>query len=206
MPRPCVLVGLLFLLSVPTAQAQSPNPSSSLRPETWEVTATLSFPSYLGTSAPEASLTTNRGVGARIGIRPTSSRRTLVEAYGLYAPQRRNAYDPAPRLATLGVRTALLARRADRRINPYVSAGMGLWHLNGPPRTSCRPAEGCLSEGSSSFQDGTTLSLTLGVGTYVILFPAVALRAAATAHAPLALGGDQGTPHPVLLIGVSIRP
>lgn len=123
MPRPVALVGFLVVLGVAPGNAQSPDPSPSLTPGPWEVTAALTIPTYLNGSPDSDLLTSSRGLGARVGLRPTSSRRALVEAYGLYAPSH-----------------------------------------------------------------------------------SVALRAEAGAHAPLALGGDQGSPHLVWSIGLSIRP
>lgn len=208
MRRIGVLVGLFLLLGVAPGRGQSPDATpSSLAPGPWEFTAALSVPGYLDDGAAGDVFTTSRGVGGRVGLRPTSARRTLVEAYGLYAPARHGAYDQAPRLLTLGVQTSYLARPADRRLNPYVAAGMGFWHRAAPSSSAssapCPPAGRCPS---SSVEGGTTLSLVLGGGAYLTVTSTVALRAAVSAHAPLALGGDQGTPHPVVSLGISIRP
>lgn len=207
MTRTVAFLGLSLMLAALPGHAQSrETASSALLPGAWELTAILDVPIYLETGSRGGRITTSRGFGGSVGYRPSSSRRTLVEAYGLHAPQQNGAYEQASQISAVGVRSTFLARRADRRINPYLSAGTGLWHTQAPSRPACRPTEGCLSERASSFDDGTTLSLGLGVGTYVTAHPNVALRAAATLYAPLALGGDQGNPRPVLSVGLSIRP
>lgn len=207
MTRTVAVLGLSLMLAVLPGHAQSPEtPSSALSPGVWELTATAHLPAYWETGSGGGRIRASRGFGGSVGYRPSSSRRTLVEAYGLHAPQQNGPYEQASQISTVGVRSTFLARRADRRINPYLSAGIGLWHTQAPSRPACRPTEGCLSERASSFDDGTTLSLGLSVGTYVTVHPNVALRAAATLYAPLALGGDQGNPRPVLSVGFSIRP
>lgn len=207
MTRTLALTACL-LLGVASGYAQSPTSStaSTLMPGAWEVTANLSVPTYWQGTATSSGMTTNRGVGGRVGYRPTSSRRALVEAYGMYVPRSSDPYQHAPETTTLGVQATYLTRRADQRLNPYVAGGIGFWRVDARTQPPCRPEDGCFAEGAPSFEDATALSLVLGLGTYVTVVPNVALRAAARLHGPLAIGGDQGGPRPVLSVGVSIRP
>lgn len=207
MTRTLALTACL-LLGAPSGHAQSPTSSTAptITPGAWEMTVQLSVPTYWQGGAASSGVTTNRGVGGRIGYRPTSSRRALVEAYGMHIPASSNAYRRAPETSSLGVQATYLTRRADRRINPYVTGGIGLWRVNAHRQSSCRPEDGCLSDSGLSVEDATALSVVLGAGTYVTVHPNVALRAAARLHGPLAIGDDQGGPRPVLSVGVSIRP
>lgn len=165
----------------------------------------MTFPSYWSTTTAGGEITTSRGFSLRVGYRPTSSRRALVEVYGLHAPQGSGAFSVAPQIDAVGVMATYLARPADRWINPYVAGGVGVWRQDAQTLPPCRPEDGCLREHPYPYQDVTALSAVLGVGTYVTVLPAIALRADATLYGPLAIGGDQGSPRPVLSVGVSVR-
>lgn len=201
-----IALGLGLLLGFSTTHAQpaektAPSESTSdWTPGPWEVTAQVS---YLSGWYPLVAR--SRGISLRAGYRPTASRRGLVEVYGLHIPQGASAYSSAE-INGFGTAGTFLGREAGKRINPYVAVGAGFWHVDAQPLPPCRPEDGCMRETSSWFEDTSALSAVAGAGLYVAVVPAAALRADARIYAPLAIGGDRGSPHPVLSVGLSIRP
>lgn len=208
--RRVLALGFCFLIGVFPAHAQPSEPAAppEFTPGPWEITAQMSLPIYVGIpgGGGATDVRTSGGFGARIGYRMSSSRRRLIEAYGLHAPQGSGAYSGAPQITAFGVGASYLARPADRRLNPYIAGGAGFWRVNAQTLSPCHPDEGCFREGSPSFEDATTLSAMVGVGTYVTLLPMVAVRAEASLYAPLAISGDKGPPRPMVSVGVSVRP
>ncbi len=193
------------LLCFSPAHAQTAENASApdLTPSRWEITAEMNAVSY---GNPTAASDTGRGFSLRAGYRPTASRRGLLEVYGLHAPPGLGTPDDTPQINALGVMGTVLAREADKRINPYVGGGFGLWRVDAQTLPPCRPEDGCLDEGGYSFEDATALSAVVGAGLYLTVVPAVALRTDAKIYGPLAIGGDSGDPLPVFSIGLSVRP
>lgn len=205
LPRAIFGLAALAVLSVgpPEAQAQAAEKADpDLTPGPWEITVEGS---HLVTFPPAPALG-NRGVGLRAGYRPAASRRGLVEVYGLYVPQGADAYD-GPRVNAVGVMGTFMGRTAEKRLNPYLAGGVGLWQVDVQPLPPCRPEDGCFREVSRSFnRDVAAFAAVIGAGLYVTVLPSLALRGGADLHAPLALGGDRGSPRPVLSVGLSVRP
>lgn len=197
-------------LSFSPAYAQSSDESRDrdLTPRPLEVSAEVNFLRLYGGDATVGSVT-GRGFTVRIGYRPTASRRTLLEAYGMHAPEDRDPYNRAPQIDALGLAGSYLLRDASKRVNPYLTLGGGLYRVDAQKEPPCRIEEGCFDEGGPSFRDATLTSAVAGAGLYVTVIPLVALRADARIYAPLGASDgarDSGEVRPSFSIGVSIRP
>lgn len=208
MPRLLIAFCCLVVLPLPIfAQSSGESAGHELTPRPLEISVETNFlRMYEGNAS--VGPVTGRGFAVRVGYRPTSSRRTLLEVYGMHAPKDRDPYNRAPQIDALGFAGSVLLRDARRRINPFLMLGGGLYRVDAQKEAPCRIEDGCFDGGGPSFQDATLASAVFGAGLYATVVPLVALRADARLYAPLRAPdrvGDSGEIRPSLSIGVSIR-
>ena len=201
-------VGLSQSHAQPAGEAAAPD----LTPGRWEFTAQVGAVGYWQGGA-TVSLTTERGYGLSAGWRPTASRRGLVEVYVLHVPRGEHVASGKPQFTALGLGGTFMAREAERRLNPYLAGGLGLWRVDARPPVPCQPPGGVPPPPDSrcptadhSFRDTMLPLATAGAGLYLTILPAMSLRMEGRLYAPLGEGSDSGSPRPVLAVGVSVRP
>jgi len=201
----------LFILALP-ARAQSATEDSvhtDRTPGPLEVSVERSFMRMSKGTATVAPIT-GYGVATRIGYRPAAlSRRALFEAYGLHAPSDARSFSKAPQVSTVGLAASVLLRKPDRRINPYLMVGGGVYHVDAQEERPCRPEDGCLDESGVSFRDATLASALMDAGLYVTVIRQLAIRAGAQLYIPVRAPNrvrDSGSTRPAVSLGVTIRP
>ncbi len=211
MLRLLLIASGLFILALP-ASAQSTVEDSvqtDRTPGALEVSVERSFMRMSKGTATVAPIT-GYGVAMRIGYRPAAlSRRALFEAYGLHAPSDASSFSKAPQVSTVGLAASVLLRKPDRSINPYLTVGAGVYHVDAQEGQPCRPEDGCLDESGVSFRDATLAFALMDAGLYVTLLPQLAVRAGAQLYIPLRAPNrvrDSGNTRPAVSLGVTIRP
>ena len=212
MLRLLLIASGLFALAMPT-HAQPTGAEDSVQtdrtPGALEVSVERSF-IRMSTGTATVAPITGYGVATRIGYRPAAlSRRALFEIYGLHAPSDASSFSRAPQGSTMGLAGSVLLRKPDRSINPYLTVGAGVYHVDAREGQPCRPEDGCLDESGVSFRDATLASALMDAGLYVSLLRQLAVRAGAQLYIPVRAPNrvrDSGNTRPAVSLGVTIRP